>query len=438
MDRGTKKRPRRWRFKRWLRAVWRRMRWPRRFRFLRFLRLAWKVVVYRYFEPEDQKEERVGLPVFRQQYTTDYIVEYAAEESTRLPDFAGCINCGLCLARCPAVRALTTSRKAGDRYPGPRDVATSLSRSVPEFWATTDVIYYCTMCGACEAVCPVSIPIPEIVTMMRGKILRQRADLVPQAHVYIPRNLAQKGNVYGVNLEAFDEFRQERAEYVFFAGCVYSRVERESITATMRLFRRLGVSFTTVDEACCGGPVDVIGAPWVESVAEHNLRQFQTAGTDKLIVACPRCYLTFTRGEPYRGKLEVVYTTELLASCDLQLAIYDSQQRITYHDPCEIGRARGEYETARVVLRRIGNFVEMSHSREMSDCCGAGGGVRGAFARTSIRMARRRFEEAQDVDAGVLLTECPSCLHNFRNARRSRDSMEVCGLSEYVSRLAAE
>src|SRR4030042_1944105 len=75
----------------------------------------------------------------------------------QLQEIEGCINCGLCTSRCPSLRALA---QAAEFYAGPRDIATSLSRLEADAWAAQDTIYYCTMCGACRAVCPRGIAIP--------------------------------------------------------------------------------------------------------------------------------------------------------------------------------------------------------------------------------------------------------------------------------------
>lgn len=342
----------------------------------------------------------------------------------------GCINCGLCLARCPALRALAQEEEF---YAGPRDVAIALSRLEPEAWAAADTIYYCTLCGACQAVCPIGIAVPDLVAYIRGRILEQDVEAAHRAHRAMQANLESAGNIYGRALEPIgQEYRRKRAEWVLFGGCVFSYMEPESLQATMRLLDYLGVDFTTIDERCCGGPGGVLGRPTLQALAAHNLAQIEAVGTRKVITACPRCYLTLSRDPLYAG-LEVTYTTHLLA--ELGVAPF-TKHKLTYHDPCELGRLRGDYDSARRVIRTLGaEFVELPHAGDLSDCCGAGGGVRGAFPRLSLQIARRRLLEAQATGADILLTECPSCLHNFRNARRRQDSIEIYNLSEYMGLL---
>jgi Fe-S oxidoreductase len=345
-------------------------------------------------------------------------------------ELEGCINCGLCMSRCPALRALS---QATEFYAGPRDIATSLSRMDPDAWATSDTIYYCTMCGACQAVCPMGIAVPDLVAHIRGQILAQQGEEANRAHRGMQKSLETAGNIYGQPIGGVGlEYRKARAEWVLFAGCVYTYTEPDSLLSTMRLLAKLGVDFTTIEEKCCGGPSGVIGVPLVKSLAEHNLAQIEAAHTRRVITACPRCYLTFSHDPAYAG-LEVVYTTKLLAQLGVEAK---TEHKITYHDPCELGRLRGEYASARHLMRGLTDrFVEIPYCGDLSDCCGAGGGVRGAFTRLSLQIARRRLLEAQAIGADILLTECPSCLHNLRNARRRQDVVEIYNLSEYLGLL---
>jgi len=376
--------------------------------------------------------EQNGLDGFRERYGPDNIVEYAPQESHLLHESEQCINCGLCLAECVVLRNLATNAMY---YAGPRSIGTSLSRSTPDFWATSDTIYLCTMCGACEAVCPAKVPIPEIVAMIRAKIPRQERNLVPRAHQGLESNLRETGNIYGQKIEPFPVVQKE-PEYVFFVGCVGSYLERESVEHTLQLLARLGVNFTTIDELCCGGPTQVAGVPMVDSLAQHNLTAILSTGTSKVITSCPRCWATLSQHPAYAGKLEVQHVTQFLAGFDWKAM---TGRVVTYHDPCELGRYVGEYDTVRAILGQVApHFVEMPNSREASVCCGAGGGLRGVQTRLSVQIARGRLEEAMRTGAEILVTECYSCLHNFYNARRSTDNIELYNLSEFLNVLTKE
>jgi len=368
-----------------------------------------------------------GLAGFLQRYAPDHIVEYTPEESRLLQQFENCINCGLCLAECVVLRNLATQSM---QYAGPRSVGISLSRSTPDFWAASDTIYLCTMCGACEAVCPAQVPIPEIVAMIRAKIPRQAEDLVPKAHAALVANLEQSGNIYGQPIDPF-QVAGKNPEHVFFVGCVGSYLERESVEHTLELLERLDVHFTTITEVCCGGPTQVAGAPMVTSLVQHNLDAILATGTNRVITSCPRCYGTLANHPAYAGKLHVQHITHFLAALDWQPL---TDRVITYHDPCELGRYAGEYDAVRSILARVApHYVELPNARDSAICCGAGGGLRGVQTRLSIQIARSRLEQAMAVGAEVVVTECYSCLHNFYNARRSSDNIELYNLSQFLN-----
>lgn len=378
------------------------------------------------------REAHRGLGTFLRHYAPDHLTPRTPDEAQLLPAWEACVNCGLCTARCPVLRVLL---RAEGRYAGPRQVATALSRAHPEAWAAHDTCYTCTLCGACEAICPVGVPIPDLVASLRRAIALQEtqdaAQYVPAAHKALVRNLRERGNIFGQELSSWP--RRARAEYVFFVGCAFAYWERESVAATMALLHYLGVDFTTVDEVCCGGPTPVVGMPAVETLAQRNLAAIQAAGTRKVITACPRCALTLRTHPAYQG-LEVRHTTQVLAERLGCLPPGLAKESVTFHDPCELARGLGEVRAPRQVLARVGETIwEMEACREHTDCCGGGGGVRGAFTRLSVQMARARLEAAMATGAEVLLTECPTCLHNFRNARRSRDAVEVRNLSEYLA-----
>lgn len=372
-----------------------------------------------------------GLSHFWERYGPDWIVEYTPEESRLLNRIEGCINCGLCSSVCEVQRTLA---EAAQEFAGPRSIATCLSRSPVDYKSARDTIYYCTMCGACEAVCPSGVPTPEVVAMIRSKIWRQKPDGTPPAHQALRANITNSGNIYGHPLESF-ACEQADPQYVFFVGCVGSHLERKSVEMALELLQRLDVRVTTIQEVCCGGPLEVVGMPWNAERAKQNLDAILSTGTNQVLTICPRCHLTFTHHPAYAGQLTSQHLTEFLAGFNWQAL---SGESVTFHDPCELGRHRGEYESVRsVLLNALPGFREMKNHRESGVCCGAGGGLRGPQARLSRQIARNRLQEAMESGAQVLLTECFTCLHNFRNARRSRDNLEVYSLAEYLNYILA-
>jgi Fe-S oxidoreductase/anaerobic glycerol-3-phosphate dehydrogenase len=348
-------------------------------------------------------------------------------------DPLGCLNCGLCLSRCPTVHALS---REPDTYPGPRSVMTGLVRFETELGDVAEEISHCTLCGACSAVCPAAVPVPENVTRARAIIGRTAPDAWPQAYQALrnafdrPRPLFEAAPLDGPRLD--------RAEHVLFVGCSLPYYERDHAEGTIKLLQALGVGFTLIDEVCCGGPLEVIGASGAIELAAHNLAEVRRVGARRIVTCCPRCAETMSTLEPYRG-LEVEHTTTLLArllpgtEVATRLREKLNGQRATFHDPCERARLAGEVEAARTVMREVGiDLVELPRSGTFTDCCGAGGGVRAAQTKTSLRMARLRVADAVETGAPLLLTECPSCLHNLFNGRKRKQKIEISNLSSFL------
>ena len=116
-----------------------------------------------------------------------------------------------------------------------------------------------------------------------------------------------------------------------------------------------------------------------------------------------------------------------------------TDKKVTYHDPCDLGRHCGIYEEPRQTIRKLApNFVELPHHHADALCCGASGGVRGAYAKNSIDMARRRLREVEETGAEVVLTECNSCVHNLGNAKLRKQKFTICTTTQFIRDLMEE
>jgi Fe-S oxidoreductase/anaerobic glycerol-3-phosphate dehydrogenase len=339
----------------------------------------------------------------------------------------GCLGCEVCSSVCPV---LAESIVVGDWYPGPRGLG-GLSRSGPLLEAAGDPLSLCTLCGACSAACPVGARNHETVAGLRSRLLSEHPGAAPEPHRKLPEVLESHGNVYGTELEPVEGPRRTDAEIAFFPGCSLSYFERESAASTVRLLEGLGVPLSVVDGVCCGGPLDVLGLEPPASAVERNREAVRRTGASVVTAACPRCAHRLAHDLDIEG-VRVEHTLETLdrllegspAAESLREKL--SGTVVTYHDPCELGRYRGLYDNARRVLESVGvSLVEMERARDRSACCGAGGGLRSVNPRLSREISRRRISEAVETGAGVLLTECPSCLHNLRTGRRRRQKIEV-------------
>jgi Fe-S oxidoreductase len=240
--------------------------------------------------------------------------------------------------------------------------------------------------------------------------------------------------------EDFDREHNRKARYVFFAGCVGLYREDESTREALELLDRLGVDYTLIDEVCCSGVLEDVGYELNEDLARKNIDRILATGAEKVITGCPYCFRTFNNkpryGELKERGVEVVHLTQFLKDVDFGVK---TDKVVTYHDPCDLGRHCHIYDEPRETIRKIApNFVEMVHNRANALCCGAGGGVRGAYPKNSLAMARRRLEEVEEAGAEILLTECNSCVHNLSNAKLRKQKFKVYNTTQFINELMEE
>jgi Fe-S oxidoreductase len=231
--------------------------------------------------------------------------------------------------------------------------------------------------------------------------------------------------------------RKESAEYVYFIGCVGAYREDEATEATLVLLEQLGVDYTLIDEACCSGVLEDVGYQINTDLARTNVERILETGAKAIITGCPYCSRTFNNKTQFAALkdngVSVLHLSQFLKDFDFGV---QTDKRVTYHDPCDLGRHCGIYEEPRDIIRKIApNFVELEHHHAEALCCGAGGGVRGAYAKNSIAMARRRLDEAEAVNAEIVLTECNSCVHNLSNAKLRKQKFKIYNISQFISEL---
>ena len=293
----------------------------------------------------------------------------------------------------------------------------------------------CTTCMNCTTNCPSGADPQEVVRAARK-------DLVgigfPNLFKAMGEVVEKHGNIYGETERHDWGQKKGKADYALFLGCVGIYREEESVKETIRLLDILKVDYTLIDEVCCSGVLEDVGYKIKEDLARRNIQELQKTGAKTLITTCPYCYRVFKDHPSYKGLgLEVKHITQFLKDFDFKVK---SDKKVTYHDPCDLGRHAGIYEEPREIIRKIApNFVEPRRTRENAMCCGAGGGFRGAFPKESVKIARNRLSQIiEETGAEILLTECPSCLHNFRNARRQKQKIEIYNLSEFIAKLYQE
>jgi Fe-S oxidoreductase/nitrate reductase gamma subunit len=412
-----------------------------------------------------------------------------------LLDLDACTECGRCTAVCPAN---TVGKELSPRdiiiqlrdlmHERPRDVfglvstngngagavGASAGQTPADHETTTDVearralsiigtvpatsptpLWQCTTCAACMEACPVFIEqMPKIVDMRRYLVMEE-ADF-PDSMQEAVMSLERRGHPFsgtqatrldwteGLNVKHISEAKD--AEVLLWAGCGGALIERnQKVTrATAQLLEQAGVKFAILgrEEKCSGDPARRIGNEFLfEQLAKENVENLNRHAVKKVITACPHCFNTFKNEYPqYGGRFEVYHHSEYLARLvdEGKLKPLDnSGKKITYHDPCYLGRQNGVYDAPRqlVQISARGRAVEMERSRNKSFCCGGGGGMSFVDEPPDKRVNQERAQEAIETGADVLAVGCPFCMTMMEdgiNARKGDRDVKVLDVSELL------
>jgi heterodisulfide reductase subunit D len=240
------------------------------------------------------------------------------------------------------------------------------------------------------------------------------------------------------------------AKTVFFVGCTSSYRQTQIATATLNILEKLGEDYTIMwrpnqDEWCCGSPLQRTGqVDKAIKVAEHNLEAIRKTDANQVITSCSGCYKMI--GGDYeelydlKGDFKIVqssqYLLDKIKSGELKFK-NPVNMKVTYHDPCHLGRHSGVYEPPREVLKRIPGveLVEMPRNREHSWCCGAGGGVRAAYKDITMFAATDRIKEAEDTGAQAVTSACPFCWTGLHEAiEENKSKLGLYDITEIVEK----
>ncbi len=217
---------------------------------------------------------------------------------------------------------------------------------------------------------------------------------------------------------------------IYFQGCTARDKLKRISKSTQNLLDQARVEYTILDdEECCGSVLLRTG--FTEDAQEAMEKTFQKLEGERVVVSCAGCYRTFQEDYPQLvGEVDVVHISQLIEEllADGKLQLQKEEVKVTYHDPCHLGRHLGEYQAPRRVLEEKGDLVEMDKNREEARCCGSGGGVKSAYPELSRSMAERRVEDAQKTGADLLVTCCPFCVLNLESV----GEIPVLDLTEFL------
>lgn len=205
---------------------------------------------------------------------------------------------------------------------------------------------------------------------------------------------------------------------LYFPGCLTNKAYPELQENYEKIFKKMGLDFIkTPQKYCCGSPVLNAGYDEeYEKLVEKNKHLFKKYSVKKIVTNCPSCYHVLKK----QGfNVEHATTTILKAIMEGKLQpLKREREKMTYHDPCHLGRYSNQYEEPRKALKLLGyELVEMKDNKGQALCCGGGGGVANNQPSLSDEMSEERVNQAENTGAEVLVTTCPLCAAKLDNPR---------------------
>jgi Fe-S oxidoreductase len=318
----------------------------------------------------------------------------------------------------------------------------------------SDDIWRCATCGLCMSHCPRGVGIIDIMRALRRTVVEMRVGRIPDSLQLTVKDIARVGNPMGEDRERRADWAKgldvkpfaPGTELLYFSCCMpaYDENVRGVAQAMVTILKKAGVVFGIlgVSESCCGESVRKAGSESVfQDLAASNISVFAENGVKNVLVTSPHCYYTFKNEYPeFGGNFNVMHHTQYLWELIREARITFTKElnkKVTYHDPCYLGRHIGIYDEPRQVLKSIPGLelIEMPDSRETSLCCGGGGGRGWMETKKEERFSDRRLEQAIAVGAEILSVACPYCMVMFKDSQltmENGDAIEIKDISELV------
>ncbi|TAK36582.1 MAG: (Fe-S)-binding protein [Chloroflexota bacterium] len=355
-----------------------------------------------------------------------------------------CYQCGKCDTVCPWNRVRKFSM---------RKLIREATFGLTEI--ESEEIWRCTTCGKCHQRCPRDVKqIDDMIALRRMatgygvfpggvKLVRTiSAGLTAQGNPFNEDRKNRADWAQGLSVKPFAEGME-----VLYFPCCYSSYDprlKKVAQATATVLNRAGVDFGILGskENCCGESIRKTGNEELfKRLARENIKAFIENGVKKILVSSPHCYHTFKNEySEFKVNFEVVhvsqYVFQFIREGRLQIS-NEYAKKVTYHDPCYLGRHNGVYDEPRETLKKIPGLelIEMAERREDGLCCGMGGGRIWMETPKSERFSNIRMEEAIELGAEELVTACPYCITNFEDTRAAlncADAIQVKDITEIL------
>jgi len=384
-----------------------------------------------------------------------------------LLDMTSCTECGRCQSQCPAWHTdkplspkLLIMAMRDHAMAKVVDTENLVGENAP---IELDVLWSCTSCGACVEECPVDIEhVDHIVNMRRFQVLVESEFPAELGGTF--RNLEKTGNPWGANKQDRESWiaecdfpvrvvsgeLPEEVEYLFWVGCAgaYEDRAKKTTKAVAELLHMAGVNFAVLGkkETCTGDPARRSGNEFLYQIlSQENIETFKETfgnrGVKKVVVTCPHCFTTIGKDYAQSGyELQMLHHTQLLNTLvkegKLKTSPHKADQKITFHDPCYLGRHNQIYAPPRELLEASGcDIEEMPRNKERSFCCGGGGGRMWMEEKIGTRINLNRVDEVIDTGVAEVAVACPFCRIMVGDGMVARQSdVEVLDVAQILLR----
>jgi glycolate oxidase subunit GlcD len=389
----------------------------------------------------------------------ELVDSYGADTDNEL---LSCIQCGYCRRGCPTFEVThRESRNARGRNTLAYYLMTGEEKPSKEM---AEAFYTCATCQTCTYYCPALIKVDDIVQGARAKLFKE--GFGSEAVIALRKNIFSNENVYGspkeerieiyppALLEMAEEGElKETAETLLFMGCVPSYSDTEMVPSLLKPLDKAKVDYTVLgeNEGCCGLPLYLMGATDdFNSHIRKMIQRIKKTGAKELVTPCAGCYKAFKKlyAKNDDFDLEVYHSVHYLEKLIREGRIKLKEgftKRVTYHDPCDLGRSFKIFDEPRDIIKSIPgvDFVEMEKNRLLARCCGGGGLIMANDHNLAKDVATVRVRDALDVGAELIITGCAACKDNLTKGARAipkeeRRNIKAIDITELVAQLMVE
>ncbi len=361
-------------------------------------------------------------------------------------------RCGCCKDQCPMYSELleeSISPKGRNAL-----IGAVVKGAVEPDERAMRIAYACLLCRRDELTCTAALKNAEANETFRRLLVDRGLQPLP-AHEAVLKSLTNYGNPWQEPSAARKKWARDKRGKRFtkgehgtllFVGCTagLDRNLWEGPRALARLMDLADERWGSMldDEICCGSTVKRMGHEKVfQKLREDNVKVIKDIGARRIVVPCSGCLKTLR--QDYGGLLEgveVMHSSEYILQVikEKRLRVPPVQIKVTYHDPCHLGRHMGMYDPPREVLKSVKGLriVEMKNNRDKAACCGGGAGVKTAFPEVANKVAVKRLREAEATGATLLVTACPFCVQTLKAAKEQIGSpMDIIDLPVLLERI---